>query len=95
MNTVAVTIDDGNDKADVSGKFHRILEEKVSKNRNKDGEIFHKNIVVHWAKLLWSKKRVYMSLVPHIFDQAVSTVHILLHLNVVYFCMFFNRQILV
>eukprot|EP01084_Bolivina_argentea_P298328 514075_1 len=38
----------------------------------KQDSTYSKNIIKHWAKLLWSKKKVYWGLVPHIFDQATD-----------------------
>ena len=31
-----------------------------------------KTAITHWAKLLWKKKKVYLQLVPHFFDQATD-----------------------
>eukprot|EP01084_Bolivina_argentea_P047435 87409_1 len=38
----------------------------------KQDPTYSKNIIKHWAKLVWSKKKVYWGLVPHIFDQATD-----------------------
>ena len=45
--------------------------DKQLQTSKKTPEIYDKNAVKHWAKLVYAKKKVYWALIPHIFDQAV------------------------
>eukprot|EP01083_Nonionella_stella_P083951 232212_1 len=39
------------------------------KSKKATNKIYHKNVFIHWCKLVWSKKKIYWAMIPHIFDQ--------------------------
>eukprot|EP01084_Bolivina_argentea_P026330 48955_1 len=43
-----------------------------STNKDEKKTIYHKNPVIHWAKLMNSKKKIYWGLLPHTFDVATD-----------------------
>eukprot|EP01083_Nonionella_stella_P121207 364105_1 len=42
------------------------------KSKKAANKIYHKNVFIHWGKMVWSKKKIYWAMIPHIFDQATD-----------------------
>ena len=53
-------------------KYGQAEDSDVKNNKNKSCFKIFKTFTKYWLKSLWTKKKIYISIVPHIFDQATD-----------------------